>query len=158
MTTIALSQQQLVQVTKDMDNKADMLSDSEINALAQKINGMFNIPVLGETSELIVFAKIIKLIDRKLCQLLPNEYYKLVKDSTDGISQEEATALEKRLTPLINSRVNIPIISEEQEEKLISMILGMIINAMVKGARLEQINPALINALPGREQVENMKI
>jgi hypothetical protein len=156
MATLALTQQQLDKVTNDMNSNAVMLSDSEIKALAQKINGKFNIPVLGETGELIVFAKIVKLIDRKLSQLLPNEFYKLVKDSTDGISKDEAISLEKRLTPLINDRINIPILSEDQEEKLISMVLGIIINAMVKGAHLEQIAPEIKTALPNREQVDAM--
>jgi hypothetical protein len=158
MATLALTQQQLNNVTKDMNNKADMLSDSEINALAQKVNKIINIPVLGEQGELIVFAKIVKLIDRKLCQLLPNEYYRLVKDSTDGISQDEATALEIRLTPLLNDKINIPILSEAQEQKLISLVLGIIINAMVKGRRLEQVTPVLANTLPDRDTVEKMKI
>jgi hypothetical protein len=142
MAATKLTQEHLDQLTKDMDTQVDMLSDAEINALAQKVTGNINIPILGEETELIVFAKLVKWIDRELYQLLPNEYYKLVKDSTDGISKEEAENLEKRLTPLINNAINIPILSEAQEGKLISLVLGKIINAMVKGAKLDQVIPA----------------
>lgn len=141
MATISLTKEQLDQIPKDMDKKVDMLTDSQINALAQKVNGIINLPFIGEEKELIVMAKFIKWIDRELYQLLPNEYYELIKNSADGISKEEAAELEKRLTPLINNVINIPILSEEQESKLISLVLGLIINAMVKGLKLEEIKP-----------------
>jgi hypothetical protein len=38
-----------------------------------------------------------------------------------------------------NDVVNIPVLTEKQEEKLISLLLGLIINAMVKGFKLEGI-------------------
>jgi hypothetical protein len=74
--------------------------------------------------------------------LLPNEYYELVKDATQGISKEEAAKIEERITPLVNKAVNIPVLSEKQEEKLISLVLGLILNAMVKGFKLEEVAPA----------------
>ena len=97
-----------------MDKKVEMLTDAEINALAQKVNKVINLQFLAEEKEFIVFGKIIKLVDRKLYHLLPNEYYELVKDSSDGISKEEAAKIEERLTPLINSVVNLPVITEKQ--------------------------------------------
>ena len=73
--------------------------------------------------------------------MLPNEYYELVKDTSDGISKEEAVKIEERLTPLINNVVNIPILTEKQEEKLIGLVLSLIINAMIKGFKLEEVQP-----------------
>ena len=71
-------------------------------------------------------------MDKQLYQLLPNEYYELVKSTTDGISKKEAELIEERLTPIINNVVNIPVLTERQEGKLISLVLGLIVNAMVK--------------------------
>ncbi len=118
-----------------------MLTDAEVNALAEKVNAAINLPFLSEAKEYVVFAKIIKWVDRKLYELLPNEYYELVKNTTDGISKEEANQIEERLTPLINTVVNIPVLTEKQEAKLISLILGLIIKAMVKGFKLEEKEP-----------------
>ena len=84
----------------------------------------------------------IPVVDRQLYRLLPNEYYELVKDASDGISKEEAVKIEERLTPLINNVVNIPILTEKQEEKLIGLVLSLIINAMIKGFKLEEVQPA----------------
>ncbi len=64
-----------------------------------------------------------------------------MKDTTDGITKEEALVIEERLTPLINDKIDIPVLSEKMEAKLIGLILGLIMNAMVKGFKLEEIKP-----------------
>jgi hypothetical protein len=138
-TTGNLTSDQLDQIKLDMSETIEMLNDAQVNALAQQVNKAINLPFLKEEKELIVFAKIIRRIDQKLYQLLPNEYYELIKDATDGITKEEAIVMEQRLTPLVNNAINIPILSEKQEEKLIRLILGLIINAMVKGSKLEEV-------------------
>ena len=140
-TTGNLTSNQLDQIKLDMNETIQMLSDAQVTALAQQVNKAVNLPFLKEEKELIVFAKIIRLIDQKLYQLLPNEYYELIKDASDGISKEEASVMKKRLTPLVNDAVDLPILSEKQEEKLIGLILGLIINAMVKGFKLEEVAP-----------------
>lgn len=142
MAEITLTKKQLEKIMKDVDEKVEMLTDAEINAIAQKVNKAINLPFLNEEKEFIVFGKIIKLVDRQLYRLLPNEYYELVKDASDGISKEEAVKIEERLTPLINNVVNIPILTEKIEEKLIGLVLGLIINAMIKGFNLEEVQPA----------------
>nr|WP_320000127.1 hypothetical protein [uncultured Draconibacterium sp.] len=141
MSEITLTQGQLAQIKNDMNEQVEILTDAEVNALAQKVNNAINLPFLKEDKEFVVFAKVIKWVDQQLYKLLPNEYYELVKDATDGISKEEAIKIEERLTPLINNVINIPVLTEKQEEKLISLVLGLIINAMIKGFKLEEVQP-----------------
>ena len=142
MSEVKLTKSQIDQVNKDMTEQIEMLSDGEVNALAMKVNKAINLPFLKEEKEFIVFVKVVKWVDKQLYQLLPNEYYELVKDATQGISKEEAAKIEERITPLVNKAVNIPVLSEKQEEKLISLVLGLILNAMVKGFKLEEVAPA----------------
>ena len=136
MSTLTLDAQALENMQADMNTKTSMLTDEQLNALAQKINAAINIPILGEKAELVVFAKIIKLIDVKLYELLPNEYYELINSVNDGISEEEAAMMTQRLSKLLNEKINIPFISEQKEEKLISLVIGYIVGAMVKGVKL----------------------
>ena len=142
MSEITLTQAQLAQIKKDMNEQVEMLTDAEVNGLARKVNASIHFPFLNEEKEFVVFAKAIKRMDKRLYQLLPNEYYKLVKDAHDGISKEEAIKIEERLTPLINNVVNIPVLTEKHEAKLISLVLGLIINAMIKGFKLEEVEPS----------------
>ena len=141
MPEITLTKEQLQKIQEDMFKTEEMLTDAEINAIAQKVNKSVNLPLINENKEFVVYVKIIKWIDRRLYQLLPNEYYKLVKNTTDGISEQEAKLIEKRITPLINNFVNIPVLTEKQEGKLIGLVLGIIIKAMIKGFKLEQKEP-----------------
>ena len=139
MPGITLTQKQLEQIRKDMDKDIELLSIEEVNALAQNVNKAINLPFIKEEKEFVVIVKVIRWIDRQLYKLLPNEYYGLVKNLSDGISKEEAQILEERLTPLINNVINLPILTERHEEKLIGLVLGLIINAMVKGFNLEEV-------------------
>ena len=139
MDSISLTKDHLTGITNDMDQQAEMLTDAEINALAQKVNKKINLPFLSEEKELVVFAKLIKWIDRELYKILPNEYYELIHDASDGLTSQEATDLEIRLTPLINNAINIPILSEKLEGKLISLVLSGIMGAMVKGSKLDEV-------------------
>lgn len=136
MSNIQLTKQQLDQIKQDMNQKVEMLTDAEVNVLARKVNGVVNFPFLNEEKELAVFIKVIRFVDKQLYKLLPNEYYALVKDASDGISEREAKNIENRLTPLINNLVNIPVLTEKHEEKLIGLILSLIIKAMIKGFKL----------------------
>ena len=139
MSEIKLTKKQLVKISVDMNEQVEMLNDAEVNALAIKVNKAINLPFISEEKEFVVFVKIIKWIDKKLYQLLPNEYYELINDATNGISKEEAMVIEERVTPMINNAVNLPVLTETQEEKLMSIILGLIINAMVKGFKLDEV-------------------
>ncbi len=139
MEPITLTKDHLAGIANDMDNQEEMLTDAEINALAQKVNKKINLPFLSEEKELVVFAKLVKWIDRELYKILPNEYYSLIHDVSEGLTSQEATDLEIRLTPLINNAINIPILSEKLEGKLISLVLSGIMGAMVKGSKLEEV-------------------
>lgn len=135
-TTISASQ--LEKIKNDMDKRTEMLTDAEVIALAAKINRVVNLPLLKEGTEMVVFTKIIRLIDRALYKNLPNEYYELIHNAADGISPAEAIVLEERLTPVINKVVNVPLLTERMEAKLIGLAVGIIVNAMVKGFKLEE--------------------
>ena len=74
MAEITLTKKQLEKIKSDMYEQVEMLTNGEINAIAQKVNKAFNIPFLNEEKEFIVFGKVIKWVDRKLYKLLPNEY------------------------------------------------------------------------------------
>ncbi len=138
MSTLTLDKQSLERMDADMNQKAEMLTDEQVNAIAQKVNAAVNLPLLGENAEFRVFAKIVKMLDRKLYEILPNEYYELINNSSNGISEEEAAKMEERLTNAINEKVNIPFISERKEQVLISIVVGQIVRAMVDGFKLDE--------------------
>ncbi len=132
-----LNKKKFKKIKKDAEG-TQMLTDGQVAALAEKLNNEINFPIIGENLEELLLAKIIRRIDRKVYELLPNEYYSLVKKSSDGISDEDAENIEARMTPLINEKINLPFLSEEMEEKLIGFVLNSLINAMRKNLKLEE--------------------
>lgn len=132
-----LNKKKFKKIRKDAEG-IQMLTDGQVAALAEKLNEEINFPIIGENVEEILLAKIIRRIDQKVYELLPNEYYSLVRDTSNGISDEEAANIEARLTPLINEKVNLPFLSEDQENKIIGFILNSLINAMRKNVKLDE--------------------
>ncbi|MCT4624827.1 MAG: hypothetical protein N4A46_14495 [Schleiferiaceae bacterium] len=113
-----------------------MLTDEQILGIVDKVNKKINIPVIGEDLERTVFYKMVKLIDMKLYEVLPNEYYELINNLESGISDEEAKLMVKRLSKVLNRHINIPIIGEKMEGKLIRRVLKIIVGAMRENVKL----------------------
>ncbi len=135
-TTITLTGDQVRAIMDDADRKVELLSIQELEAIASRLNEKINIPFLSEEQEQVVLVKIIKQIDRYLYSVLPNEVYQMVKDASDGISEEEAEKIKTRLAQLINKAVDIPIVGEEVEQLIFKMVLDLIVLALQKGKSL----------------------
>ncbi len=128
---------ELLKKGKIMNTFVDVLSEQEIAILAHRVSKVIDQPFIDKERDLLIFTKIIKGIDRELYQLLPYDYYMLVKDETEGVSREIAEEIERRVIPIIINEINIPILNERQKEKIIGIIIGLIVNAMVKGFKIE---------------------
>ncbi len=135
-TTITLTGDQVRAIMDDADRKIELLSIQELEAIASRLNEKINIPFLSEEQEQVVLVKIVKQIDRYLYSVLPNEVYQMVKDASDGISEEEAEKIKTRLAQLINKAVDIPIVGEEVEQLIFKMVLDLIVLALQKGKSL----------------------
>jgi hypothetical protein len=113
-----------------------VLKPEEAMRIARMINTAINIPFLSESRELAVFEAAIRLVDKAISMHLPKDLLESVHNVRDGISNQEVANLEQRLTPIINQMINIPLIPEFVEERLISMILGIMLNAMRVGSNI----------------------
>lgn len=105
------------------------MTDEEIKDLAQKLNEKIKVPIISEAREEKIFIKIVVKIDRFLYDNLPNEFYDLIRSFKNGIDDEEAKRLIKRLARLANNRIDIPYIPESIEHIVIRFVIGVIINA-----------------------------
>lgn len=136
MTTITLTEEQRKAVKEDMDQKIEMLSDQEVEALASKLNEEIKLPFIKEGKEQTVFVKTVKLIDRNLYQCLPNELYGLVKDTSDGISDEEVKELSSVLATRLNYVIDIPYIPDWIEQDIFVFFIELITKAMRKNCSI----------------------
>ena len=113
-------------------DKRSKMSDEEIKDLAERLNKKINVPIISETKEEKILIKIVIKIDRFLYNNLPNEFYDLVRSLDQGIDDDEAKRLIRRLSKLANRYIDIPYIPEPMEYVAIRFIIGIIINAARK--------------------------
>jgi hypothetical protein len=115
------------------------LTEDEVKALAERINGKVNIPVIGESGEEKILIKIILKIDNFMYDNLPNEFYDLIRAADKGIGEEEAKMISARLTKLANEKINLPFLSETAEEKILGYGIEMIMNSATKNQDLNKV-------------------
>ena len=134
--TIKLTPKQRKEVINDMYIKKEMLSGAEVDYLATKLNDKVNIPFINEGIEQKICVKAVMKIDRLLYESLPNELYGLIKDSKDGISDEEAEQMIKILSARTNKKFDIKYLPEWVEQEIFEFLLGLIVHAMRKEFRI----------------------
>lgn len=120
------------------------MTDEEIKDLATRLNDKIDVPIIKETREQKILIKIIIQIDSFLYDNLPNEFYDLVRSLDQGIDDNEAKRLIKRLSKLANEKIDIPYIPEQMEYIAIRFVLSIIINA---SRREWDLNSAKENAI-----------
>ena len=136
MTVIKLTEKQRNKVLNDADQKKEMLTDAQLESIAEKLNGWVNVPFIGEEKEKIALVKLVKQVDRFVYSNLPNEIYELVDSRKIGISASDAELIEERLASIINRHINIPYLTERLEQKVFEFILGIIASALIKNKSL----------------------
>ena len=82
-------------------------------------------------------------VDTFLYDNLPNEFYDLVRSVEDGIDEDEAKRLIKRLAKLANEKIDIPYLPEKMEYIAIRFIIATIINAARKNWDLAKAKSAI---------------
>jgi len=87
--SIALTEDQWAKIQKDAAG-SHMLTENEVGKLALLLNKKVNIPFMSEKTEGKILIKLVRRVDAYLYKALPNELYELIRDSADGISDDEA--------------------------------------------------------------------
>lgn len=124
--------------TKDNDsNDERLLEDKEIEKLIVILKQLVNIPFMDEQRERDVFVASILLVEKALSMLLPRDLLTTIHDEEKGVSFEEVSILEKRMTPILNNMINVPIVPEFLETRIITTVLGSILNGLRRGSRID---------------------
>ena len=117
-----------------------MLSEAQINYIADKLNKKIDIPIVGEKFEKKLIIKGLDKVNKELEDHLPPEWAQLLDDVSDGIepgSPADLAGIKKNLVDFLNKKINIPIIGEKAEGKLLSAAIDIIFDALQKGHKLQ---------------------
>lgn len=111
-----------------------MLTEEQITTIAVKLNEKVDLPFIGEEKEQDILESVLNGINGKLDEVtenLPEPVRETWEKLADGVSDEEAERLVEQLTVLVNERIDIPLLSEENEaEMVIHPAVSMIVDTM----------------------------
>lgn len=135
MPGISLTTNQLAILDREMIG-LEILMPIQIFTIADEIEAQIRLPKLPTEERYKVICKIIKKIDRTMYQYIPNEYYTLINHKDKGIKAQEAEILRQRLIKTVINNMPIPILTEFDEEKLITIVINKVTSAMIEGNKL----------------------
>jgi len=115
----------------DFDLKASLTS-YDVKSLATQLNAHIDVPFVPEAFEQLW----IEWILGKAIGVIPAELVKFLVDASDGLTDEEITYYEDLLTQLVNSIIDIPLLSEDMEEKLIRPVIHQLVQFAMTGKAL----------------------
>ena len=116
-----------------------MFKPEQKSKLVALVNSSIDIPVIPESLEESIFRKSIDLIDDALDTFLPQEIQELAESLSDGIERNNAKDFVENLTRFLNKKVDLPILNEAQEGKLIGLVVDILVKSMTKSRTLNNL-------------------
>jgi hypothetical protein len=120
-----------------------LLNQQERKQLAQIVNALVDIPLIPEELEQTIFEHAVGMIDVALEDTLPAVLAELIHNAQNGIDKDHAVVFANRLVESINQKIDLPYLSEEQEAKILRIVIDPLVKAMTNGRRLQDILPLL---------------
>lgn len=111
-----------------------LFTDTQRVRLAEKLDGFVNTGPL-ELFDGSLFMWVVERVEAVLVAVLPQPMVDMMNDLHRGV--EDTSAIKKRLSQMLSQKVNIPWIPEEAEEKFFGFLIGVLIDALDVGRRLE---------------------
>lgn len=110
-----------------------MLNDQQIEALADKLNAKLDIPLVGEGTERQILMTALQQLNKLLAGQLGEELRSTITPLIDGSATgDEATRLRSQAVELLNKKVNLPVVGEETEAKLLGPVVDGIVDVLRK--------------------------
>lgn len=106
-----------------------MLNEKQLEALADKLNAKVNLPMIGEETEKQVLMTALKQLNTQLAGKVGEELRAIIQPLIDGTATpEEAVALKAQAVEHVNKNINIPVIGEDTEAKILGPVVDGIID------------------------------
>ena len=110
-----------------------VLNDAQIDALADKLNAKVNIPIIGEETEKKLLVRFLVQMNGELMGRAGEELRGILSGLVDGSKTgEEAAAARAEAVAFLNARVDLPIVGEDTEAKLLGPVVDGIVDVLKK--------------------------
>lgn len=110
----------------------DFLTDEEANKIARWLNGLVDAPLIPEGVEQFVLVKVVRLLDRAMDKIFPDEIYHAIRDTALGI-MTEPSKYRQRIIDGLNRNVGVWFLDEAEEAKLIGHFVDLVLDGIQIG-------------------------
>ncbi len=131
-----------------------LLNQSERKKIAKLVNAMLDIPLVPENLEQTIFEHAVGMVDVALEDTLPAVFAELLHNTQNGIDKDHATVFADRLVVSINQKIDLPYLDENQEAKLLRIVIDPLVKAMTNGRRLDDLLPEIAGAASTAPETE----
>ena len=108
-----------------------ILTVSQREAFATKLNKAINIPLVRERREQVIFRKIVDSADKHMGKYIPDEYLEAITSRNISVEKLVTDALQDNLTPLLASLIPLPMFPRSLKEQILDLIIKWIVDAMI---------------------------
>ncbi len=106
-----------------------MLSEEQIDQLANTLNESLDIPFTGEDSEKELLVALLEQIDNQLGDI-GEEFHGIIDAVADGsIDEDEIEEMKGRAIEILNEQVDIPFVGEESEAAMLRPVVDALVEA-----------------------------
>lgn len=120
-----------------------ILSSAQLRKLAEAVDALIPTPV--DYFDDAAIAWLVEKIDSTLADVLPPRIANYLKDLAQGVELGDLGAFKKRLTGTLNQYINVPLLSEETEGKILGFVVDVVAESLQLGRSLDD---ALSKLLP----------
>lgn len=115
------------------DNPVEMVSEEVMAKMVEEVNKAIDIPLLAESMEQKLFQAAVREVNEVIYESLPAEVYETFFSPDEGFVEEKQVGImQERLVNFLNKEINMPFLSEAQEELVIGVIVKMLMEASKK--------------------------
>lgn len=108
-----------------------ILTERQLHKLAAAVDALIPIPYVDAFDDAAI-AWLVEKLDAALAELLPPKVAEYLQDLSQGLEGGDLGAFKKRLREALNQWINVPLLAEDTEARIIAFL----VDAVVEGLRL----------------------
>lgn len=112
-----------------------MLSQAQLNNIADQINAKIDLPFLGENQEKALFMSILNQAGSLVEKVIPQQYQAMLGDPNQGVDKVQATKIGSDLMSQITSKVDMGML-DSVGKNIASTFVESIVNGLQKGGKV----------------------
>jgi hypothetical protein len=120
--------------------KSSILTAAQIASIVVIVNKKVDLPIIGEKIEEKLIEPIVESIVKVIEDKLPPKFVEFIQDALKGFDPEDKDALRilaQNFVRRLNAEVNIPLLSEKQEQQIFEIVVDILFDALQKNKNVD---------------------